>query len=51
LASKTEMEEIAWYLTTRKAGRAVGFISADKFREEREAAAAPANEDSAEREE
>jgi len=50
LASKTEMEEIAWYLTTRKAGRAVGFISADKFREEREAAA-PANEDSAEREE
>jgi len=43
------MEEIAWYLTTKKAGRTVGFISAEKFREEREAAAAPVSENSAER--
>jgi len=49
LADRTEMEEIAWYLTTRKAGRTVGFISAEKFREEREAAAAPVSENSAER--
>ena len=33
LASKTEMEEIAWFLTTRKPGRSVGFVSAAKFRE------------------
>ena len=33
LASKTEMEEIAWFLTTRKPGRSVGFVSAAKLRE------------------
>jgi len=33
LASKTEMEEIAWFLTTRKPGRSVGFVSAAQFRE------------------
>jgi hypothetical protein len=46
LASKSEMEEIAWFLTTRKAGRSVGFISAEQFRAEQEAAASPANSDS-----
>jgi len=51
LASKSEMEEIAWYLTTRKAGRAVGFVSAERFREQREAATAPVNENSSELEE
>jgi hypothetical protein len=33
LASKKEMEEIAWFLTTRKSGRSVGFVSAEKFQE------------------
>ncbi|GAC1623773.1 MAG: hypothetical protein NVS9B13_17800 [Candidatus Acidiferrum sp.] len=33
LASKSEMEEIAWFLTTRKPGRTVGFVSASQFRE------------------
>lgn len=33
LASKKEMEEIAWFLTTRKLGRSVGFVSAAKFQE------------------
>ena len=33
LANKTEMEEIAWFLTTRKPGRSVGFVSAAQFRE------------------
>ncbi|HTQ97799.1 MAG TPA: hypothetical protein VMH89_13400 [Candidatus Acidoferrum sp.] len=33
LASKKEMEEIAWFLTTRKSGRSVGFVSAAKFQE------------------
>jgi hypothetical protein len=33
LASRREMEEIAWFLTTRKSGRSVGFISAEKFHE------------------
>jgi hypothetical protein len=33
LASKKEMEDIAWYLTTRKSGRSVGFVSAAKFQE------------------
>jgi hypothetical protein len=33
LASKGEMEDIAWFLTTRKAGRSVGFVSAVKFQE------------------
>ncbi len=33
LASKKEMEEIAWFLTTRKAGRSVGFVSAARFHE------------------
>jgi hypothetical protein len=31
IASKVEMEEIAWFLTTRKSGRSVGFVSAAKF--------------------
>jgi hypothetical protein len=33
LASKKEMEEIAWFLTTRKSGRGVGFVSAVRFHE------------------
>ena len=33
LASKKEMEEIAWFLTTRKSGRSVGFVSAARFQE------------------
>jgi hypothetical protein len=37
-ASKTEMEEIAWFLTTRKSGRSVGFITAEQFRAEQESA-------------
>jgi hypothetical protein len=41
LASKPEMEEIAWFLTTRKPGRTVGFVSAEKFRAEQESAASP----------
>jgi hypothetical protein len=36
LASKRDMEEIAWFLTTRKAGRSVGFVSAARFREIKE---------------
>lgn len=48
LASKSEMEEIAWFLTTRKAGRTVGFVSADKFRAEQEAASSPTNTNSTE---
>ena len=46
LASKSEMEEIAWFLTSRKAGRSVGFISAEQFRAEQEAASAPSNNNS-----
>ena len=42
LANKAEMEEIAWFLTTRKPGRSVGFVSAARFREmESEAAKVP----------
>lgn len=48
LASKSEMEEIAWFLTTRKAGRTVGFISAEQFRAEQEAASSPSNSNSTE---
>jgi hypothetical protein len=48
LASKSEMEEIAWFLTTRKAGRTVGFVSAEKFRAEQEAASSLANTNSTE---
>ena len=33
LASKADMEDIAWFLPTRKAGRNVGFVSAAKFQE------------------
>lgn len=33
LASRVEMEEIAWFLTTRKSGRSVGFVSAARFRQ------------------
>jgi hypothetical protein len=33
LASKTELEEIAWFLTTRQSGRRVGFVSAARCRE------------------
>ena len=35
LASLTAMEEIAWFLTTRKPGRTVGFVSAAQFRAEK----------------
>lgn len=48
LASKSEMEEIAWFLTTRKAGRTVGFISAEQFRAEQEAASSLTNTNSTE---
>jgi hypothetical protein len=37
LASLRAMEEIAWFLTTRKAGRSVGFVSAEQHRAEKEA--------------
>lgn len=33
LASRVEMEEIDWFLTTRKSGRSVGFVSAARFRQ------------------
>jgi hypothetical protein len=33
LATKEAMEEIAWFLTTRKAGRSIGFVSPAQFRE------------------
>jgi hypothetical protein len=36
LASKEDMEEIAWFLTTRKAVRSVGFVSAAQFQQDRE---------------
>jgi|SRR5579871_1052424 len=36
IASKSDMEEIAWSLTTRKAGRSVGFVTAAKFRDDEE---------------
>lgn len=45
LASLTAMEEIAWFLTSRKAGRTVGFISATQYRAEKDAEAARANEE------
>jgi hypothetical protein len=47
LASKSEMEEIAWFLTTRKSGRTVGFVSAAQFRkmEEDDAQIVPAAND------
>ena len=48
LASKSEMEEIAWFLTTRKAGRTVGFVSAEKFHAEQEAASSPTDTNSTE---
>jgi hypothetical protein len=48
LASKAEMEEIAWFLTTRKTGRTVGFISAEQFRAEQEAASSPTSTNSTE---
>lgn len=51
LASKAEMEEIAWFLTTRKPGRTVGFVSAAQFRAGREAASSNKSSDSTEREE
>ena len=51
LASKSEMEEIAWFLTSRKAGRSVGFISAEQFRAEQEAASAPSNSNSTDQDE
>ena len=35
-ASKEDMEEIAWFLTTRKVGRSIGFVSAVQFRQHRE---------------
>ena len=33
MASRQEMEDIAWFLTTRKSGRSVGFVSSAKFRQ------------------
>jgi hypothetical protein len=45
IASLTAMEEIAWFLTTRKPGRTVGFISAAQFGEEQEAEAAEAKDE------
>lgn len=48
LASKAEMEEIAWFLTTRKPGRTVGFVSAAQFRAGQEAASSHKNGDSTE---
>jgi hypothetical protein len=45
LATLGAMEEIAWFLTTRKAGRTVGFVSAEKYRAEKEAEAARKNDD------
>jgi hypothetical protein len=42
LASKEEMEEIAWRLTTIKPTRHVGFASAVQFRQKQEAAEEPA---------
>jgi len=47
IASKEDMEQIAWFLTTRKAGRSVGFVSAAQFRElkkSEQSAAAPLDE-------
>jgi len=51
LASKSEMEEIAWFLTTRKPGRTVGFVSAAQFHAEQEAAATPGTGNSTEKDE
>ena len=33
MASRREMEDIAWFLTTRKSGRSVGFVSSAEFRQ------------------
>jgi hypothetical protein len=38
------MEKIAWFLTTRKTGRSVGFVSAAKFQELRQEEASVAME-------
>ena len=48
LASKKEMEEIAWFLTARKSGRSVGFVSAARFHalELEEASSTAASKDS-----
>jgi len=51
IASLSAMEEIAWFLTTRKPGRTVGFVSAAQFREEQGAEAAREADESAERKE
>lgn len=51
IASLTAMEEIAWFLTTRKAGRSVGFVNAEQYRAEKEAEAARKADESTEREE
>ena len=45
LASKKDMEEIAWMLTTIKPTRHVGFASAVQFRQMQEAAEDPADVD------
>ena len=47
IASLSAMEEIAWFLTTRKPGRAVGFVSAAELRAEKEAEAARKVDESA----
>jgi hypothetical protein len=33
VASKWDMEKIAWILLTKKAGRSIGFVTAKQFRE------------------
>jgi hypothetical protein len=33
LATKSEMEDMAWMLTTRRAGRSVGFVTPTQFRQ------------------
>jgi hypothetical protein len=33
LASKLDMEKIAWILLTKKAGRTIGFVTSKQFRE------------------
>jgi|SRR5215467_3732469 len=36
LVSRCDMERIAWILVTRSAGRPIGFVSADQFRQMQE---------------
>ena len=44
-ATLESMEQIAWFLTTRKAGRSAGFVSAARFHEiQEEPDATPVND-------